>query len=308
MSELKILQITLLTVILLGCRGLRHERGRQEKARNLSPDMAEPSVHDHDNVLAGEPQPERGTKSAQRPTGSPRLGELPDVPEILPALAPSKLPRASKRPKFTFSHVRFVRLRHPGEDWDLNFEDADTRMLAEIRTRTKLPTSKRIEFITIEQLSKLLETSTLPFLYLTGRKGFSFRQQDLTVLRKYLLERGGCLFADCGGRDFSESLKTLVRCVLGESVKMVDVPDDDGLFSCYYVLRQGAPPLWHHDGTRMWGVTTGRRWIVLCHPGHLSDAWRKGHSGAPEVEVEKAYQIGINLVHYTYWGCLKRPH
>ena len=92
----------------------------------------------------------------------------------------------------------------------------------------------------------------------------------------------------------------MISDALGKLAVWKDIPNDDVLFNCLYPFWKGAPPLWHHDGKRMLGVKYSGRWIVVWHPGHMSDAWKYGHSGITRELVKQSYEFGTNLISYSY--------
>ncbi|MBI2190865.1 MAG: DUF4159 domain-containing protein [Planctomycetes bacterium] len=197
--------------------------------------------------------------------------------------------------------VRFIRIQHNGPDWDRNMKlDGDSLLLAEFHKRTRIPVAAKTESVTIEQLEKFPKKFTPPFIYVTGRKPFGVDSREARILQEYLLKRGGLIFGDSPGESFQGSFRGMVSRVLGSRAQWVDIPDDDEIYTCYYMLDRGAPPLWHHDGNRALGVKHQGRWIVFYHPGDLGDAWKVGHSGASPESVEAAYQMGCNVMHYSF--------
>jgi hypothetical protein len=81
---------------------------------------------------------------------------------------------------------------------------------------------------------------------------------------------------------------------------LIDIPNDDPIYRQPYIFPDGAPPFWHHDGTRARGVRLGDRLAVFYHPGDINDAWKDGHSGASSQVAEQAYRIGINVMYYAF--------
>lgn len=197
--------------------------------------------------------------------------------------------------------VRFIRLQHSGQDWDRNLGlSGDYQMLVEFNRRTRIPVASKPESVTIEQLEKFPKKFTPPFVYITGRKPFSIGSREAHILSDYMLKRGGIIFGDSPGESFAGSFRAMISRVLGSKAVWIDIPDDDEIYTCYYILDRGAPPLWHHDGNRALGIKHQGRWIVFYHPGDIGDAWKIGHSGASQESVEAAYQMGCNVLHYAF--------
>ena len=42
------------------------------------------------------------------------------------------------------------------------------------------------------------------------------------------------------------------------------------------------------------------RWLVFYHPGDLNDAWQTGSAGISKSLANRAYQLGINVVAYSF--------
>jgi hypothetical protein len=72
------------------------------------------------------------------------------------------------------------------------------------------------------------------------------------------------------------------------------------LFQVPFTFPNGAPPLWHHCGTRVLGIKRNGRWVVYFHPGGVHNAWKTGHSGMAPALAEDATRIGFNVIFYAY--------
>jgi uncharacterized membrane protein YgcG len=197
--------------------------------------------------------------------------------------------------------VRFIRLQHNGGDWDRNMDlSGDFQLLREFFKRTNIPIARKTEFVTIDQLSRFPKKQSPPFVYITGRQWFEISAKEAYILKEYLLKRGGFILGDSPGENFGRCFRAMISRVLGSQARWVDIPDDDEIYTCYFMLPTGAPPLWHHDGYRGLGIKIQGRWVVYYHPGDMGDAWKIGHSGAGPEAVENAYRMGTNLIHYSF--------
>jgi hypothetical protein len=78
------------------------------------------------------------------------------------------------------------------------------------------------------------------------------------------------------------------------------IADDDPIFQIPFPFVNGAPPIWHHGGTRALGVKSRDRWIVFYHPGDINDAWKTGHSGLSPDMWKGSMEMGINIVYYAF--------
>jgi len=197
--------------------------------------------------------------------------------------------------------VRFIRLDYGGEGWDDGMDTltrADLNFLDEFHRLTGFKVARKTESHPIRLLSKYPKGFAPPFVYMTGRAGINVPAGDLKVLREYLLD-GGMLFADCGSPQWHSNFRGFVSALLpGEP--FVVIADDDPIFQMPYTFRNGAPPLWHHGGTRALGVKYKGRWVVFYHPGDVHDAWKTGHSGISTQLAKGGFEMGVNVVYYAF--------
>ena len=80
----------------------------------------------------------------------------------------------------------------------------------------------------------------------------------------------------------------------------VDIANDDFIYQQPFLFPSGAPPLWHHSGTRALGIKHNGRWIAFYHQGDINDAWQTGGSGVSEATQTQAFKMGINVVNYAF--------
>lgn len=196
--------------------------------------------------------------------------------------------------------VRFIRLKYSGGDWDQDMGvGADYNMLIFMHQKTGWPIAENTESLRISRLKRFDKDHAPPFVFLTGSGNINISSYERKVLRWYLLEEGGMIFADNGGGGFHNSFMRMMRQVVPEK-DWVDIPNDDIIFTAPYRFPSGAPPLWHHSGYRALGLKHNGRWIVFYHQGDLNDAWKTGHSGVKKSMAKAAYQLGINVIAYAF--------
>jgi hypothetical protein len=175
---------------------------------------------------------------------------------------------------------------------------ADMNFLDEFKKLTGFKIGERGECHPIRLLAKYDKGYAPPFVYLTGEGGLDIPERDMKILRDYLMD-GGMLFVDCGSPQFGQAFRRVAPSILpGE--RLVEIADDDPLFQEPFAFPNGAPPLWHHDGSRALGMKYKGRWAVFYHPGDVNDAWKTGHSAMRKDLAEGAFQMGINVVYYSF--------
>ena len=196
--------------------------------------------------------------------------------------------------------VRFIRLEYAGGDWDQDMgKGSDYNLLVKFHKITGFPIWKETESRPISRLSKFPKHYAPPFVFLTGSRGINVSNSDIAELRKYLVDEGGMLFIDNGGGNFGGAVRSLVSRIFPDK-PFIDIPNDDPIYQQPYSFPDGAPPFWHHDGSRARGIRIGDRLAVFYHPGDINDAWKDGHSGASEAVAEQAFKLGINVMYYAF--------
>ena len=197
--------------------------------------------------------------------------------------------------------VRFIRLEYNGRGWDDGMDSvsrADRNFLEYFRKLTGFKVAEASESHSISMLRKYRKGFAPPFVYMTGDGAINVTASEVLILREYLLD-GGMLFADCGSPQWDRSFRSFVQVLFpGESLRVIS--DDDPIFQLPFCFPNGAPPLWHHGGSRAMGIKHQGRWVVFYHPGDINDAWKTGHSGMDPELVKGAYEMGVNIVYYAF--------
>jgi hypothetical protein len=197
--------------------------------------------------------------------------------------------------------VRFVRLEYNGVGWDDGMssnDNADVNFLNEIHSVTGFKVAAKGESHPIRLLTKYDKGFAPAFVYMTGDAGINVSAGEIKILRDYLME-DGMLFADCSTPEWDRSFRSFANQLIPGKT-LVDISDDDPIYQAPYAFPNGAPPLWHHGGSRAMGIKHNGRWIVFYHPGDVNDAWKTGHSGLTPELAKVAFQIGINIVYYAF--------
>lgn len=203
--------------------------------------------------------------------------------------------------------VRFIRLEYSGERWDDGMDsrdNAEMNFLREFHRLTGFNVADTPESHPVRLLRKYSPGKAPPFVYMTGSGSINIPPGDVSVLRDYI-EEGGMLFADAGSPAWDRNFRNFARALFPNDPLRV-IAADDPLFQYPYAFPNGAPPLWHHGGMQAMGIKRGGRWVVFYHPGDMKDAWKTGHSGlSPELAVG-AFQMGTNIIYYSFTNYLER--
>jgi hypothetical protein len=176
--------------------------------------------------------------------------------------------------------------------------------MREVRLRTSVETSDERHALTVQD--PLL--FSYPFLYMTGEQSFPpFSEQELLILRRYLLFGGMLLIDDARGnkgRDFDASARREVARLFPEQTLKI-LPPDHTVFRTFYLIRTVA-------GVRivnpyLEGIQVGERTPLLYTQNGLGAAWERdylGHWVSPcrpggEAQRLEAFKLGVNCVLYA---------
>jgi hypothetical protein len=202
--------------------------------------------------------------------------------------------------------VRFIRLKYDGSGWNDGMDEsgADRNFLERFGQLTGFKVSKNGEAHPIKLLAKYPKGFAPAFVYITGTGEINASDDEVQVLQAYLAG-GGMLWADCGGPNWDASFRALMKRVFPDE-RLSDIPNETILFTAPFKFPNGAPPLWHHGGTRALGIKLQDRWAVFYHPGDMNDAWKTGHSGLSDAAAQPAFELGVNIVRYAALAQLRQ--
>lgn len=195
--------------------------------------------------------------------------------------------------------VRLIRLEYDGGDWDLNHgPGGDMNMLFEYGLLTQQKVAEKTESRRISQLASFPPDKSPPVVFLTGQKSLSLANNDVKVLREYLIDKHGMLFASSGGAHFHNQFIATMNRVLPD-VRPVPIPLDDTIHRVPFAVPF-LPYVVPHGGKDALGWSMDGRWLVYYHPGDISDAWADGHSGVSPDIYNSCYQLGANVINYGH--------
>lgn len=182
-----------------------------------------------------------------------------------------------------------------GGDWYAN-PSGLPNLLRAIRTRTGVPVADRPAHV------KLTDAAlwTYPYIYITGHGNIRFTDEEVVLLRRYLLS-GGFLHAD-DNYGLDESFRREMRRVFPDK-ELVELPADHPVYSALYKFPQGLPKIHEHDGKPAQGfgiIHEGRLLVYYSYQSDLGDGWEDAdvHGDPPELR-EAALRMGVNLFLYA---------
>ena len=108
------------------------------------------------------------------------------------------------------------------------------------------------------------------------------------------------LIADAGSTQFHRSFFHFMRQVFPDK-QVIDIADDDSIYSIPHHFPKGAPSFWNHGAKRAYGIKHGDRWLVIYHPGDMNDAWKsEGFVDVSEEMRQNSFKLGVNLVYHAF--------
>jgi len=145
-----------------------------------------------------------------------------------------------------------------------------------------------------------------PLVYLHGRAGFTYSDQDMEKIRRHLNPGGGTLFADaaCGSAAFDASFRTFVATLFPKH-PLVPIPRDDEIYTkkmgydlndVQYSQAAGGG----RDLPQLEGVQIDGHWAIIYSKYDLGCALER-HQGfdCKGYVPESALRIATNVVFYS---------
>jgi hypothetical protein len=188
--------------------------------------------------------------------------------------------------------MTIARLQYDGGgDWYVG-PSTLPNLLHEIRTRTGVPVAP--EPVTVRATDPNLWR--YPFLFMAGHGNVRFSDEELVVLRRYLLSGGFLLADDCFGMD--ESFRREMRRLFPDS-ELVEVPHDHPIYHSFYSFPEGLPKIHEHGGKPPRGLgifRDGRLVVFYAYESDIHDGWEDAevHNDPPELR-EAAFRMGVNI-------------
>ena len=229
-----------------------------------------------------------------------------------------------KKDVFTFVRIKYSvdgkhGFGHTSERWRIDFPDSDLNFSYRLQQITSLKVDPDGRVLEIGDK----ELFDYPFIYIVEPGRLTFTEEEVPILRRYLLN-GGFLMVDdfWGEREWSNFRQELKRVFPDR--EPVDLPLEHPIFHCVFDLKEKPqiPGVDWGIRSEMTGITwetnhgpgaeephyrailddKGRVMVMICHNTDLGDGWeREGENEYyfREFSEKKAYPLGINIVFYA---------
>ena len=229
--------------------------------------------------------------------------------------------------KDVFTFVRIIRDRDPYGSWSAgswitDFPDSDLNLSFRLQQMTsmKVDPDGRVLRLTDPDLSNY------PWIYMVEPGALLLRDEEVPVLRKYLLNGGVLMADDFWGEVHWRAFERQIKRVLPER-EFVELPMDHPLFHCVFDLKGPKNKLqtpnyrtgensqyngvtWeYHDGEQCTEMHVrailddqGRIMVIATHNTDNGDGWEwegNNHYYFEHFAEKTAYPLAINVLFYT---------
>jgi hypothetical protein len=216
---------------------------------------------------------------------------------------------------FTFVRVKYSSYggRWGGEKWAVDFPDSDLNFSYRLQELTSLE---------VDPHGKILELTDdaifdYPFLYLIEPGDMYLSDDEVTALRRYLLNGGFLMVDDFWGEDEWDTFYKNIKRVFPDR-EPVELPLEHEIFHCVYDLKMKPQvPSIHgfysgrtDDGRfdaaephyRAIFDDKGRIMTIICHNTDLGDGWEREGENTDyfhQFSEKWSYPLGINIITYA---------
>lgn len=212
---------------------------------------------------------------------------------VLLAVAPAVGAQATtgRTPQLTIGRLHY----DGGGDWYAN-PSSLPNLLAAIHERTTIPVAPREVAVRLTDP----ELWDVAFLHVTGHGNIHWSDEDLKILRRWLLHGGFLHVDDNYGLD--ESFRREIKRLFPDR-PLVEVPLDHPIYHLIYDFPAGLPKIHEHDGKPAQGFgifVNGRLVVYYTYQCDLGDGWEdESVHHDPPAKHEAALRMGVNLFAYA---------
>lgn len=244
----------------------------------------------------------------------------------------NEVPEWSNEPGFDKDTFTFVRIQYDssygggwgrgGGGWRTDYRDADLNFSYRLQQLTALKVDPEGKVLRLTDP----DLFNYPFIYIVEPGSLEFTEDEVKILRRYLLNGGFLMVDDFWGDYQWQNLYEQMKRVFPEREREpTELPLEHEIFHCVFDLKEkpqvpnyelGEASQW--NGGKTWedqhgpGARTphyraifddkGRMMVMICHNTDNGDGWeREGEYEYyfREFSEKKAYPLGINIVFYA---------
>lgn len=195
-----------------------------------------------------------------------------------------------------FSQQIAVLQYNGGGDWYAN-PTALPNLIRFTNQNTKTLIDKNIQTVTLDDD----EVNNYPIIFVTGHGNIFFNDDEVKVLREYLISGGFLHVSDNYGLD--KYFRREIKKVFPE-IELQEIPTNHPIYHQTYTFQNGIPKIHEHDRKppKGFGLFYKNRLVVFYdYESDLSDGWedQEVHNNPKEVR-EKALKMGANMIEYAF--------
>jgi len=195
----------------------------------------------------------------------------------------------------------FAQLKHDG-DWDP--DPTATRGMLHLYAKA---TGARVDLTRVDLSPTDPDLYKYPLLYMTGHRKFTYEDEEVRALRKYL-DRGGFLLADacCGRKPFDRAFRELMKQVFPDK-ELERLPPDHKAFRIRYpinevtyrpILEEELPP--GRRAPHLEAIVVDGRAVVVYSRYDFGCAFEGFPcAGCRGLELESAEKLIVNVLLYA---------
>ncbi len=224
---------------------------------------------------------------------------------------------------FTFVRIMYRsgrRTFHPygGRRWMTDYPDADLNISYRLQQMTSMKVDPNCRVLELSDP----ELNRFPFIYIVEPGDLAFTDEEVAILRRYLLNGGFLMVDDFWGEDEWANLADEMKRVFPER-DFRDIPRDHPLFHCVFDipndLNLQIPNVVLGTNSQYHGITWEREdarevhiraiyddknriMVIACHNTDNGDGWEREGDNVyffREFSEKKSYPLGINIIFYA---------
>jgi Domain of unknown function (DUF4159) len=226
---------------------------------------------------------------------------------------------AFKKDVFTFVRIKYtrgIRRYASAGHWWMDTPDSDLNFSFRLQQMTSLKVDPDARVLELTDK----ELFDYPWIYIVEPGGLTFLDEEVPILRRYLLNGGFLMVDDFWGEAEWENFHREIKKVFPER-EPEDLPLVHPIFHCVFEIKEKPqiPNIQLGIESEYTGITWERPdakevhyrailddqrriMVMICHNTDLGDGWeREGESQYyfHEFSEKKAYPLGINIVFYA---------
>jgi hypothetical protein len=228
--------------------------------------------------------------------------------------------------KDVFTFARIIYKMKPGArgygraswmGWINDYPDSDLNLSYRLQQLTSMRTDPDGRVLKLTNVALF----DYPFIYMVKAGRAEFKEEEIPILRKYLLAGGVLMADDFWGTLEWESFEHEIRRILPER-NWTELPMTHPLFHCVFDLKMPknelqCPPIHFFERTgstsrngedskdvhvRAWLDDKERIMVISTHNTDNGDGWEREGEDSSYFEMiseKRAYPLGINIVFYV---------